>query len=273
MLLVVVTDVNIRTEFGFTPLHYSAKYLPRIFNENEAADVETASVEVTKKSSSSQAVSLLLQYGANINAQDNDGLTPLAIACQRGNYFVVERLLQVEKIEIALRDNQKSTALHEACKSGTEKIVELLLKSGANILATDSDDVTPLHIACREGYSDIVNLLLYYGHHKRGVLVGAKDVQGNRPLHFAVESGVESIVKILLLAGADPIAQKNNEVTPLHIAARNGHIAIAALLLQCKSESITQLDVIEMIDIEQNTPLHFAARYNQCKMIQYLVER
>jgi len=272
-LLVAVTDVNVRTEFGFTPLHYSAKYLPRIFNENEAADVKTASIEVTKKSSSSQAVSLLLQYGADVNAQDNDGLTPLAIACQRGNYFAVEYLLQARTINIDLEDNQQSTALHEACENGTEKIVKLLLKSGANISVVDSDGVTPLHIACREGCSDVVKLLLSHGHDEKDVLVSAKDVQGNRPLHFAVESGVESIVHMLLEAGADPIAQKNNEVTPLHIAARNGHVAIAALLLHYKSQSVTQLDVNEMIEIEQNTPLHFAARYNQCKMIQYLVEK
>ena len=47
-MLLVVTDVNIKTELGFTPLHYSAKYLPRIFNENEATDVESATVNVTE---------------------------------------------------------------------------------------------------------------------------------------------------------------------------------------------------------------------------------
>lgn len=267
----IVTDVNIKTELGFTPLHYSAKYLPRIFNENEAVNSEM--VEVTTTSSSFKAVKLLLQKGANVNAEDNDGLTPLAIACQRGNYFAVERLLQAEQIDITLVDNQGSTALHEACENGTGKIVEMLLKSGAEISVADRDRVTPLHIACREGYTDVVKLLLYHGHDEKDVLVKAADVQGNRPLHFAVESGVEAIVQVLLLDGADPIAQKKNEVTPLHIAARNGYIGIAALLLQYKGQSHVQFDIIEMTEIEQNTPLHFAAHHNQCEMIQYLVEK
>jgi len=266
-MLLVVTDVNIKTELGFTPLHYSAKYLPRIFNENEATDVESATVNVTEISSV-HVISLLLQHNANVNAQDNDGLTPLAIACQRGNYFAVERLLQEEKVDIAVKDNKRSTALHEACENGTGKIVELLLKRKANISVADRDGVTPLHIACHKGCSNVVKLLLHHNDDKKDI-ISAKDAQGNTPLHFAVESGVELVVQEFLSNGADPIAQKKNKVTPLHIAACHGHIVIATLLLQYKD----QIGISEMIDSEQNTPLHFAAHHNQCKMIQHLVEK
>ena len=230
-------------------------------------------MHVTKKSSSARAISLLLQKGAMVNAKDDDGLTPLAIACQRGNYYGVESLLQEEQIDISIVDNQKSTALHEACEHGSKKIVELLLKRGAKISVANEEHVTPLHIACREGCIDVVNLLLLHGLYERNVLISAKDTQGNTAVHFAVESGVESVVEALLINGADPIAQKGNEVTPLHIAARNGYIGIAALLLQFKEQSHVHFDIIEMTDREQNTPLHFAACHNQCEMIQYLVEK
>ena len=207
------------------------------------------------------------------NAEDDDGLTPLAIACQRGNTFAVERLLQEEDINVNTVDKQGSTALHEACEYGSNKIVKLLCNKGAKISTADRDGVTPLHVACREGHSEVVKSLLLFGHVQKDELISAADSQGSAAIHYAVESGVQSIVEALLLNGADPIAPKKNEVTPLHIAARGGHIAIAGLLLQYKEQSHVDFNIIEMIDREQNTPLQFAARHNQCEMIQYLVEK
>ena len=267
----ITVDVNVRTEQKFTPLHYAAKYVPVGFNE--AVDADTVSGEVTRKSSSAQAVSLLLQRGAICNLVDDDGLTPLAIACQRGNTFAVEHLLQEENINVNIVDKQFSTALHEACEYGSNKIVKMLCNKGAEISRANNDGVTPLHVACREGHSEVVNSLLLVGHEQKDGLISAKDNQGSVALHYAVESGVQSIVETLLLNGADPIAQKNNHATPLHTAARVGHIAIAGLLLQYKEQSHVDFSIIEMIDREQNTPLHFAARHNQCEMIRYLVEK
>jgi len=264
--------VNVKTEIGFTPLHYSAKYLPRIADENEATGLEVAP-EVTRKSSSARAIALLLQSDADPNIQDADGLTPLAIACQRGNFFAVDRLLHADGIDISICDNQGSTPLHEACEGGSDKIVELLLQKGAQILEADRDGVLPLHVACREGHIAIVKQLFLHGYHIKDGLVRAKDMHGNSALHFAVESGVKEIVEVLLLNGSDPIAQKKNEVTPLHIAARNGHIEIAKYLVQYKGQSKGGTDIIEMTEREQNTPLHFAAHFNQCEMIEYLVSK
>lgn len=254
-------------------MHYSAKYLPRAFNENENTDAEGENVVVTSDLSSRQAIELLLQYGANVNCQDADGVTPLAIACQRGNYYGVVSLVKASQIDIEIGDNQGSTALHEACENGSIQIVKLLLAKGATISIANTDGVTPLHIACREGYDDIVNYLLLCGHHEKDVLVTAKDIHGSTSLHFAVESGNEKVVESILVNGANPIAKKKNEVTPLHIAARNGNKKIAALLLEYRDTIRTDFNIIEMPDNERNTPLHFAARHNQCEMIKYLVQK
>ena len=116
----------------------------------------------------------------------------------------------------------------------------------------------------------IVKLLFLHGYHMKEGLVKAEDIHGSSALRFAVESGVKDIVEVVLLNGADPIAQKKNEVTPLHIVARNGHIEIAKYLLQYKGQSQGGFNIIEMIEREQNTPLHFAAHFNQCEMIEYL---
>ena len=222
-----------------------------------------------------------MSFGADVNAKDDDGQTPLAIACQRRNIHGVEALLQAgavlqagaEQIDVNATDNQQSTPLHEACEDGSDVIVEKLIVNGAKISVANKEEVTPLHIACSGGHDKVVNILLLRGHTEKDKLVRAIDNQGNTALHYAVESGTESIVQVLLLAGANPIAQKHNKVTPLHIAARSGHIGIAALLLQYRDQSNAEFDIIEMIDREQNTPLHFAARHDQCKMIRYLVQK
>ena len=227
-------------------------------------------MEVTHNSSSARAIELLLHNGADVNAKDDDGLTPLAIACQRGNYHGVKALLKEGQIDVNIRDNQRSTPLHEACEHGSKKIVEKLIDNEAEISVANEDKVTPLHIACSGGYDEAVSLMLVRGHTIKDKLVSARDNQGSTALHHAAESGVESIVQNLLLAGANPIAEKSNEVTPLHIAARNGHIKIATLLIQYRDQSF---NILEMTDGEQNTPLHFAARHDQCEMIRYLVEK
>ena len=216
---------------------------------------------------------MLLNIGAICNAVDDDGLTPLAIACQRGNTFAVERLLQEEDIDVNIVDKQGSTALHEACEYGSNKIVKLLCNEGANISAANRDGVTPLHVGCHEGHSEVIKSILLVGHDEKDELIRAKDSQGSAAIHYAVESGVQSIVEALLLNGADPVDPKYNDVTPLHIAARGGHIGIAGLLLQYRDQSRRDFNIIEMTDREQNTPLHFAARHNQYEMIQYLVEK
>ena len=267
-------DINLPTENGFTALHYAAKYLPRICKENEAADdLDAASTEVTKNSSSSRAIHLLLSKGADVNATDDDGQTPLAVACQRGNRFGVESLLMAAEIDINKCDKQGSTALHEACENGSKKITEMLLNRGAQISIANEDKVIPLHIACHEGCTEVVKALLFHGHQQNIVrkLVSATDNQGSTALHYAIESGVQSTVEAILKSNANPIAEKDNQATPLHIAARGGHIGIADLLLQLQSH--VDINIIEMTDREQNTPLHFAARHNQCEMIQYLVEK
>lgn len=55
---------------------------------------------------------------------------------------------------------------------------------------------------------------------------------GFTPLHHVVENGHTEMTSYLLCYGADPMAVDNEKNTPLHIAAIQGHAAIARMLLQ-----------------------------------------
>lgn len=83
-------------------------------------------------------VVLLLQNGANIDAQNKFKLTPLAVAVQNGivNFFQFIHLQSIKKYRKIL---------------GYEKIVDLLIENNAKLDITDKNGYTVLHIAAQKG--------------------------------------------------------------------------------------------------------------------------
>ena len=76
-----------------------------------------------------EIAAILIANGANPNAKDEDGATPLHLAADRGQ-----------------RD-----------------IVELLISKGGDVNARDDDETTPLYITIEEGHTEITALLREHG--------------------------------------------------------------------------------------------------------------
>ena len=77
----------------------------------------------------------LIDEGADVNARDDhrkpehrNGDTPLTVASANNNVFAAEVLLG-KGANIFMADNDGNTALHNACRSGSPDIVDLILKS------------------------------------------------------------------------------------------------------------------------------------------------
>lgn len=115
----------------------------------------------------------------------------------------------------------------------------LLFDCHVDPAGTDGRGQTPLHIAAAAGLMDMLQLLL-----EAGSPIGALDTgiqSGNRlarlrwgsaPLHYAVANNHLEIAANLLLCGADPNVQDvPNGYTPLHLAAKNDHALLIALLV------------------------------------------
>ncbi len=110
-----------------------------------------------------EVVDRLIAAGADVNAADERGFTPLFHGCydpdeDRGHPDVVERLLQAgadkeAKIGFGVRP------LMYAAGNGEAGVVEVLLRAGADPLARNEVGRTALMMVKDRDYVDVINIL------------------------------------------------------------------------------------------------------------------
>ncbi|KAH0527112.1 hypothetical protein TsFJ059_002145 [Trichoderma semiorbis] len=178
---------------------------------------------------------LLLSNGAEVNATNDYGETPLfgAIISYYGELSMpVVQLLLNNGADVNIATNSGQTPLHFAVRS-QEAITELLNK-GANVHATDKRGRTPLFEAIDPEFWDedresVIQLLL-----DNGADVNAMDNRGNTPLLYAIERKHDSkqhAFQFLLINGANIHAADESGNTLLHQAVKSGHEVAVKLLL------------------------------------------
>ncbi|XP_060563845.1 M-phase phosphoprotein 8-like isoform X2 [Ruditapes philippinarum] len=86
---------------------------------------------------------LLIEHGADINAQMNNGMSPLMIACHSAEISTVNLLLELGA-KVNLESKDRKTALIYAAKRGHNQILWLLLECGANFNTTSEAGHTAL---------------------------------------------------------------------------------------------------------------------------------
>ena len=143
-----------------------------------------------------EQVEILVSAGADVNAKNNRGWTPLRM------------VMSTAKPDI--------------------EIVQFLISSGADVNTKCEQGITPLHMAVAMEDMKLIELLV-----SKGADVNAENVYGFTPLHWVVtrffvhESGTHypsiEIAKFLVSAGADVHAKNNEGKTPLDTAKENGH--------------------------------------------------
>ena len=189
---------------------------------------------------------LLSQESIDINkatATDN-GITPLYIACEKGHTDIVNALLSQESIDINKAETDSGrTPLYIACANGHTDIVNALLSQESidvNKATTDSG-MTPLFNVCFKGHTDIVNALL--SQESIDINVATTDY-GKTPLYIACYHGNTVIVNVLLNQESIDInkARTDNGKTPLHTACEEGHVNIVGLLLSDDNININVKD-------------------------------
>ena len=160
-----------------------------------------------------EVAALLLQNGAELQAQDVIGLTPLHRAAGHGSLEVVVLLLE-HGADVNAGNANGGTSLHWASAfSQRPEVLEALLEYQADIAARNNDGNTPLHIAAGFGkVPAVVQLLLDRG----GDIQGRNNV-GQTPLHFAAAGGNAAAADLLLQNGADPAAAGKDGLSPCDV--------------------------------------------------------
>lgn len=92
-----------------------------------------------------------LRAGANPDAADSRGKTPLIIAAGRGDTRLAHLLLQAGA-HINAHDAYGRTPLHEAARYGQTACIRLLLQHGADIHSKDAHGRTALMLATQHGH-------------------------------------------------------------------------------------------------------------------------
>ena len=136
-------------------------------------------------------------------------------------------------------NNEGRTPLHEAVRHGLDDVVRCLIEHGANLEARMPDGSTALTFACEPLFGprpDILEILL-----EAGSDVHSQDEDGTTILHCLASTwkrsrervaGMRACLEKLLCAGADPNAVNRSGVTPLTRAARQGQLELAQRLVE-----------------------------------------
>ncbi|XP_055683669.1 ankyrin repeat and SOCS box protein 3-like [Lutzomyia longipalpis] len=166
--------------------------------------------------SDTEALELLLTYGANPETRDRSGMTPLMRAARHSKGLEQVLLLLHFGAEVNTMSDARNdfrTVLHYAVLSGNIGLVNLLIKQGAKIDAPvpypEPDRPSPLDLAILRGDPALVRLLL-----EKGANVCRSSPVIGSPLHVACADSVPhrvEIMKMLLSYGADPNIKVESE--------------------------------------------------------------
>ncbi|CAB0032321.1 unnamed protein product [Trichogramma brassicae] len=258
-----LVHVNVQNNKGKTPLHLALR-----MNRKKVAE-------------------RLLRIGADPTLADEDGSTPLHIICEYGNsddllklFFKVCNEIR-QKVQVDARNKFDRTPLNVALLRPCRKLVQLLLRNGADPNLVNADGLTPYWlILCQVEYDvDLAKSFLETCVEiQRRVQVNARNSFGQTPLEWAVACLELHLVDVILDHGAD---LSSFVFPPLHYFGQRlkpmpyeGHM----FKLRVASSVLIIVENIERRGYELNqsdalTIMKSFVEYESCEMFEDLDQR
>ena len=203
-----------------------------------------------------EVMELLLEHGAQVNVEDGGRRSPLHIASRKANICAMKVLLE-HGAQVDLLDIYSRSPLHAASRKRSVEVVKLLLDHEAEVNLIDMYDVSSLYIASKKGNIKVVKALL-----ERGAQVDLRDWKGRSPLYIASKKGNVDVVKMLLEHGAQVDLGDWRGRSPLFVASAD----VAKLLLQFGAQ-------VHMVDkFSLTSPLHVASEKGNVEVVSLLLK-
>lgn len=173
-------------------------------------------------------------------------------------YDKVVQLLVKSGADINAQNIFHGSALQGASLRGYEKVIQTLLENGADMNAQTFNTKTALQAASYKGHKNVVQMLLDHG-----ADVGQRDIQGRNPLHLACAIGEKEIVEMLWSLVFDRTIVDEQGRNCLHHAAAAGSPELVSWLLEKGFDP-------NLVDRDGWTSLHWAAKKGSFNTMQVL---
>ena len=274
-----------------TPLHYAATNghltaYQLIMENNPTKNPESGYMtpfHMAAKHDHLSICELIIDNVEDKNPKNVDGETPMHYAAKHTfEGLEICQLIIDNVIDKNPRNESGRTPLHHAVIYSNREVVQLIFNNIEDKNPPDDSGTTPLHIAANPGIEDIFQFIFDNVEDKN-----PRDNSGFTPLHYAAKDGYVSICQLIIENVVDknpsndavlsywdllaisfnyPTSGVISGLTPLHLAAANGHYETCNLFME-KIEGKCLRDV----HVGSPTPLDMAAKKGHlkvCKLIQ-----
>lgn len=262
------------------------------------------------------AMQWLVRHGADVRARSATGFTPLMFAARNGD-LPAARLLVASGASVNDMADDGTSVLHVAVVRGHVPLAQWLIEAGADVNASRSG-YTALHWAVGRWESsmttdypvhaaewnelaalsgvplrkiELIQTLLVHGGDPNarttqapprfGVAIHSRydsSLIGATPFLIAALSGDAVVMRLLLAAGANPLLETQDGITPLMAAAGALRAVGESLITEASSLEATRLAVqtgnaLDAVNKgDGNTALHAAAYFGLAEVTRYLAE-
>ncbi|XP_065835760.1 putative ankyrin repeat protein RF_0381 [Oscarella lobularis] len=227
-------DVNESQVFGRTSLHWAAQ-----FGHLEVAEI-------------------LISNGANIEAKDERGNTPVLCSAMSSNVDLFITFMVSTGCDIQAKNKEilGRGVLGTASAYGQVKMVKKLIGMAFYLFETDYFGQTALHWAAKYGEKKVARLLI-----KSGSNIEDQDKWGRTPFLYAVSHGQKEFADFLLSKGCDSRA-----------VSHEGHSALALACIENHQDTAEWL-LSKFNDLDLNSALHLAVQRDAESIVELLISR
>jgi ankyrin repeat protein len=265
-------DTSLQIEAGDTALHVAArlghgKVVQILLQQARDPEIARSLIAVTNANKDTplilaaehcgpETVQIMLDSGADLTAQNENGDTALHRAARSGKDDVIVKLLEAAEssdLTTAVLDalnDLGNTPLLEAALQGSTRSIEVLVDAGADLGCTNHDQENALHLAAAEGHEQAIAVILDEAAKiaeedpsaadLRDILIGSENDEECTPFDIAIKERRDGATMALVHAqGMSNIIMprdKENLLYFIGIATERGGAPQAKALLKNVSE-------------------------------------